>query len=72
MHGGWFVTGVYQQQLNGTLGAEHLYETLPGGTIIDGLYNPNGFAIGDINGDGRMDAVSADKRNSFVTVVYHY
>lgn len=72
IHGGWITTGVYQQQLNGTLSAEHLYQTLPGGTIIDGNYNPNGFAIGDINGDGRLDAVSADRRNIVVTVLYHY
>ena len=47
--------GVYRQFPNGGFLAEELY-AIPSASA----YNPQGLAVGDINGDGRPDAVIAD------------
>lgn len=48
-HDGWGSVGVYLQAANGTLQAEQRFD----GT--DGSANPHGLAVGDLNGDGRVD-----------------
>lgn len=63
-HGGWMSMGVYQQLADGTLQAEKLYPA-PYGNI-----NPQSLAVGDINGDGKNDAVIVDP--SGLSVLYHY
>jgi len=63
-HGGWMAMGVYQQLVNGTLQAEKLYPA-PYGNI-----NPQSLAVGDINGDGKNDAVIVDV--SGLSLLYHY
>ena len=54
-HGGWERLGVYRQFPNGDFLAEELY-AIP----YASAYEPQGLAVGDINGDGRPDAVIAD------------
>lgn len=55
VHGGWQQVGVYGGLSNGTLAPEALY-----GVPYASHYNPQGLAIGDVNGDGRPDIVEAD------------
>ena len=55
VHGGWQRVGVYGGQSNGTLAPETLH-AVP----YASHYNPQGLAIGDVNGDGRPDIVEAD------------
>jgi ELWxxDGT repeat protein len=59
-HGGWNALGVYLQAA-GALGSEAL-ETIP----YASHYNPHGLAVGDIDSDGRPDAVLADYNNGLV------
>ena len=63
LHGGWNRMGVYLQQPDGSLGPESLYP-IP----YASHYNPQGFAIGDINNDGSPDAVIADSNNGLVVL----
>jgi hypothetical protein len=65
LHGGWCTLGTYIQNTNGNLLSETLYE-IP----YASHYNPQGFAIGDINGDGHQDVVIADY-NSGLDILYH-
>lgn len=61
LHGGWNKLGVYIQGEGGSLLPEDLYD-IPYATS----YEPQGLAIGDINGDGAPDAVIADYNNGLV------
>lgn len=53
-HNGWMAIGVHLQQADGTLGAEIRY---PGPY---GNFNPGAMALGDVNGDGRVDVVATE------------
>jgi uncharacterized repeat protein (TIGR01451 family) len=64
LHGGWMALGVYLQGTSGTLGLE-LLDPLP----YASHYEPQAIALGDINSDGRVDAVIADY-NSGLVVLY--
>ncbi len=66
LHHGWSRLGVYEQLAGGILQAEHLYRR-PANTS----FNPQSLAIGDINGDGKVDAVSIDTLYGLV-INYHY
>jgi hypothetical protein len=66
LHHGWSKMGVYEQKADGTLQAEYLYRR-PANTS----FNPQSLAIGDINGDGKPDAVSIDTTYGLV-INYHY
>jgi hypothetical protein len=52
-HDGWGNVGVYLQGSNGSLQAEQRY------TGTDGSANLQGLALGDLNGDGRVDIAQA-------------
>lgn len=62
VHGGWNALSV----LPGTAGAlgDPLVYALP----YASHYNPQGLALGDVNGDGRTDAVVADYNNGLVVL----
>jgi hypothetical protein len=62
-HGGWSALGVYLQGTDGTLMPEELY-SIP----YASHYNPQGLAVGDINGDGFNDVVIADYNHSLVVL----
>jgi hypothetical protein len=64
VHGGWQRVGVYGGLSNGTLQAETLY-TVP----YASHYNPQGLAIGDVNGDSRPDIVEADYNYGLVLLL---
>ena len=53
MHQGWSAVGVYRNDPVCTIGPEELY------SAHYGANNPQGIAVGDINGDGLNDVVSA-------------
>lgn len=59
-HDGWGSVGVYLQGSDGVLQAEQRFD----GT--DGSANPHGLAVGDVNGDGRVDIVQTG-----VSVLYN-
>jgi FG-GAP-like repeat/FG-GAP repeat len=65
LHGGWEKAGIYRQSLFGELLGENLYD-IPN----INLYNPNGLAVGDINGDGRNDIAIAD-HNYGLVILYN-
>jgi len=62
-HGGWDALGVYLQGQDGSLMPEELY-AIP----YASHYNPQGLAVGDINGDGYDDVVIADNNNGLVVL----
>ena len=62
-HGGWYALGVYLQKSNGMILPEELYY-IP----YASHYNPQGLAVGDINGDGSNDIVIADYNNGLVVL----
>ncbi|HLK89608.1 MAG TPA: FG-GAP-like repeat-containing protein [Polyangia bacterium] len=62
-HSGWNAMGVYRQMASGELGAEELY-AIP----YASQYQPQGLAVGDINGDGLPDAVIADYNHGLVVL----
>lgn len=51
-HFTWGRIGLYEQNLDGSLTSENLYLQMP-----YGRQNPQNMALGDINGDGKPDAV---------------
>jgi hypothetical protein len=64
-HSGWKKLGVYRQTAAGDLGAEELY-TITGAS----QYEPQGLAVGDINGDGLPDVVIADYLAGLVRLLH--
>lgn len=66
LHGGFNTMGVYGQRNDGKLSPEELYP-LPYSTH----YNPQGLAVGDINGDGLPDVVIASNSSGGLVVFYH-
>ncbi len=54
LHGGWMQAGVYLQDA-GVLGPESLFPI-----SYASHYNPQGLAVGDINGDAKPDIVVAN------------
>jgi hypothetical protein len=63
LHGGWDAGGVYLQASPGQLSSEVLF-TLP----YASSYNPQGLAVGDVNGDGMPDIVIADYNNGLLVL----
>ncbi len=66
LHHGNSEMGVLEQLADGTLKDEHIYRR-PANTS----FNPQSLAVGDINGDGKPDAVSIDAIYGLV-INYHY
>jgi hypothetical protein len=66
LHGGFNTMGIYGQKNDGTLSTEEFYP-LPYSTH----YNPQGLAVGDINGDRLPDVVIASSGSSGLVVLYH-
>jgi hypothetical protein len=63
VHSGWLALGVYRQFPSHDFATEEFY-TVPHAS----QYNPQGLAVGDINSDGRPDAVLADFNNGLVVL----
>lgn len=61
VHGGWGVMSTLRQKGNRTLAAPVLT-----GMPYASHYNESGLALGDVNGDGRTDAVVADYNNGLL------
>jgi hypothetical protein len=64
VHGGWQKVGVYGGLSDGTLAAETLY-----GVPYASHYNPQGLAIGDLNGDGAPDIIEADYNYGLIVLL---
>lgn len=62
-HGGWYQVSVLLQRSDGTL-AVPVSSAVPYATS----YNSQGLALGDINGDKRVDAALADYNNGLVVL----
>ncbi|HEY7371070.1 MAG TPA: VCBS repeat-containing protein, partial [Polyangia bacterium] len=62
-HGGWMRLGVYRQSASGGLSSEELY-AIP----YASNYLAQALAVGDINSDGRLDALIADYNNGLVVL----
>jgi hypothetical protein len=60
VHGGWSEVGVYLQKPDGTLAPE---VTMPSS------YGQAALAVGDVNGDGKPDIVTADQQA--LVIFYH-
>jgi hypothetical protein len=52
-HPGWFAVGVYLQKSDGTLAPE---------VTLSSTYGQANLAVGDVNGDGKPDIVTADQQ----------
>lgn len=63
MHAGWRATGIYFQNVDGSLRAEELFD-LP---AIQNYY-PQGLAIGDLDGNALTDIAHADPYNGLVVL----
>jgi hypothetical protein len=64
VHGGWNRLGVYGGRSDGTLDPETLYAV-----SYASHYNPQGLAIGDVNGDGSPDVVEADYNYGLIVLL---
>lgn len=64
LHGGWYAMGVYEQNQDGNLASEVLFD-MP----YASHYNPQGMDTGDINGDGTPDVVVADYNYGLVVLL---
>jgi hypothetical protein len=62
LHHGWNRVGVYRQFPGGDFVNEELY------TAYTTNFEPQGLAVGDIDGDGRPDAVIADSTHGLVVL----
>lgn len=62
-HGGWLQVSVLLQTSGGTLGAPVSYPV-----PFNSNYHSQGLALGDINGDKRVDAVLADRHSNLVVL----
>lgn len=62
-HGGWLQVSVMLQRLDGTLAAPVSYPV-----PSNSGYTSQGLALGDINSDGRVDAVLADRHDAGVVL----
>ncbi len=56
-HAGWFAVGVYLQRGDGTLAPEE---------ILSSGYGQSNLAVGDVNGDGKPDIVTADQQKLLI------
>ncbi len=56
-HAGWFAAGVYLQKADGTLAPE---------VLLRSSYGQRVLAVGDVNGDGKPDIVTADQQKLVV------
>jgi len=64
-HGGWNAIGLFQQAPGGYLQGYELYDV-----PYASHYQPQGIAVGDINGDGAEDIVIADYNHGLVTLLH--
>ncbi|MEU3452433.1 S8 family serine peptidase [Micromonospora sp. NPDC006766] len=65
-HGGWGTLSVLPQQADGSLGAPRV-----SGIPSPSHYHPQGLALGDINGDNKVDAVIAADPSRGLVVLYN-
>jgi hypothetical protein len=63
-HGGWSIVGVYGGRADGTLDPESR-----NAVTYASHYNPQGLAIGDINGDGSPDVIEADYNYGLIVLL---
>jgi hypothetical protein len=63
-HGGWLALGLYLQNQLGGLNDEVLYNA-----PFTSNMNPNGLAVGDVNGDRAMDVVAIDANSGLIVLL---